>query len=162
MIISHFQQRRPAGFRQFLGICKRNHVIGAAMQDDGVGPDPSCRSPILPCRTEQQELGIATFDVHGNGAAAARSDDNCGLVLVELGLGGRNSSAKIIVIQYRIDDFMSVVLEVARLDATGNRMPAVEEKDFHSVSLSLVASDGTSPQIVLSIFFASFAESDLP
>ena len=83
-------------------------------------------------------------------------------MIVELGLSGRNRSRKIIVIQCRIDDVVIVILQVGRLDATRNRMPAVKEKDFHGVSLSLVDSESTSHQIDLSNFFASFAESDLP
>ena len=66
------------------------------------------------------------------------------------------------VIQCWIDNFMAVILQVGRLDATRNRMPTVKEKNFIGVSLSLVASESTSHQIVLSNFFASFADSDLP
>lgn len=64
-----------------------------------------------------------------------------GLMLVELGLGGRKSSGEIVVIKCRVDDLMAVLGEVGRFDATGDRVSAVEEEDFHGFK----SPPGTAP-----------------
>ena len=58
-------------------------------------------------------------------------------MLVELSLGGCQSSVEIIVIKGWVDDFVAVILQVGQFDATGNRMPAVKEEDLHASTESL-------------------------
>ena len=50
-------------------------------------------------------------------------------MLVELGLGGRQSGVEVAVIEGRVYDLVAVLNEVGRFDPTGDRMPAVEEED---------------------------------
>jgi hypothetical protein len=46
-------------------------------------------------------------------------------MLVELGLGGRNGSGEIVVVQGRIYDDMAVPGEGGRFDAAWDRMPSL-------------------------------------
>ena len=50
-------------------------------------------------------------------------------MLVKLGLGCGESSGEIFVGKFRVDDRVAVVLEIGRLDAARDRLPAVEEED---------------------------------
>ena len=85
----------------------------------------------LPRRAEQDQRRRTRIDVHRHGTAPAGSDDDIGLVPVELGLGDADGSIEIVVGQGRVQDFVAVVLEIGRLDAARCRLPAVEEEDFH-------------------------------
>ena len=49
----------------------------------------------------------------------------------------RTASAKSSCGQRRVDDLVAVVLQVGRLHAAGDRVPAVEEEDFHGVGATL-------------------------
>ena len=63
-------------------------------------------------------------------------------MLVELGLGGCDSSGEIVVIECWIDDFVAVIFQVGRLDAAWDRVPAVEEENRgHDNSASCRASE---------------------
>ena len=95
------------------------------------------RAVLLPRRAEQDELRIAAVDVHGDGPAPARPDDDLGLVLVELGLGDADGLGEVVVGQRRVDDLVAVVLQVGRLHAARDRVPAVEEEDLHDAGGSL-------------------------
>ena len=44
------------------------------------------------------------------------------------------SNVEVVVIKSWIDDFVAVLCEVGRFDATGDRMPAVEKEKFHVVT----------------------------
>jgi hypothetical protein len=57
-------------------------------------------------------------------------------MLIECSLGGRKSGGEVIVIEGRVDDFVAVLGEVRRLDAAWDRVPPVEEEDFHGVEIS--------------------------
>src|ERR1019366_5224406 len=63
--------------------------------------------------------------------ASARSHDDLGLVLIELGLGDADGFGEILVGQLRIDDLVAVLGEEGRFDASRDRLPAVKEEDFH-------------------------------
>ena len=52
-------------------------------------------------------------------------------MLAKLGLGSAKSSVEVIVIEGWIDDLVAVLCEVDWFDATGDRMPAVKEEEFH-------------------------------
>jgi len=54
-----------------------------------------------------------------------------GLMLVELGLSDADSFVEVIVGQGRVQDLVTVVLQVGGLQATGSGRPAVEEEDLH-------------------------------
>ena len=55
----------------------------------------------------------------------------CRLVLVELGLGDLDGLGEVLVGQLRVDDLVAVLGQEGRLDAAWDRLPAVEEEDFH-------------------------------
>ena len=52
-------------------------------------------------------------------------------MLIKFGLGDADGGIKIVVRQGWIQDFVSVVLEVGRLQAARSRVEAVEEEDVH-------------------------------
>jgi len=56
------------------------------------------------------------------------------LVLVKGGLGCLKGRLEILVVQGRLDHFVAVGLEVRRLHAPYNRVPAVEVEDFHRLA----------------------------
>ena len=60
-----------------------------------------------------------------------------GWCVVELGLGDSDGLGEILVRQLRIDDLVAVVFQEGRLDAAWNRLPAVEEEDFHDAGGSI-------------------------
>ena len=62
------------------------------------------RSPSLPGRAEQHERRRARVDIHGHGPAPAGSDDDIGMVPVELGLGDADGLIEIVVGQGRVED----------------------------------------------------------
>lgn len=64
-------------------------------------------------------------DIHGDGPAKGNADHDIGLMLVELRLSGADNRLKVIVIENGGDDGVAVVLQVGRLNAARNRMPAV-------------------------------------
>jgi hypothetical protein len=53
---------------------------------------------------------------------------------VELGLGGADGLVEVIVIEGRVEDLVTVLDQVGRLHAAGDRMPAVEEQELHGRS----------------------------
>jgi len=57
-------------------------------------------------------------------------------VFVELGLGDPGGFIEILVGQRRIDEFVAVLGQEGRFDATRNRLPAVKKEDFHEVVVS--------------------------
>ena len=122
---------RPLLRRSSSAVGKRHHVVGLGMQDDRAGLDRPGRTPSLPGRAEQDQRRRTDVDVHGDGTAPAGTDNDIGLMPVELGLGDADGGVEIVVGQGRVQDFVAVVLEVGRLDAARCRLPAVEEEDFH-------------------------------
>lgn len=52
-------------------------------------------------------------------------------MLVKLRLGGAKSNGEVVVIESGVDDGVPMLFEVRRFDATGDRMPTVEEEDGH-------------------------------
>ncbi len=50
---------------------------------------------------------------------------------IEFSLGGFEGSGEVIAIQGWVDDLVAVVLQLGRFDATWDRVPAVEEENFH-------------------------------
>jgi hypothetical protein len=139
VIRADFDQRlpwQPASPDQFFGIGERDHVVCPAVQDHRAGLHRLRRPIFFPCRAKQDELGSAAVDVHRHGPASARSHDDLGLVLIELGLGDADGFRHVVVRELRIDDGVAVLGEVRRLDAAWDRLPAVQEKDFHEVEPS--------------------------
>ena len=63
--------------------------------------------------------------------APARPDDDLRLMFVELGLGDADGLLHVLIGQRRVDDLVAVVFQVGRLHAAWDRVPAVQEKDFH-------------------------------
>jgi hypothetical protein len=55
----------------------------------------------------------------------------------ELLLGDLDGLGEILVGQFRIDNLVSIFRKVGRFDAAWDRLPAVEEEDFHAVIVSL-------------------------
>ena len=68
-----------------------------------------------------------------------RADDDLGLVLVELGLGDLDGLGEVFVGQCRVDDLVAVLRQEGRLDAARDRLPAVEEEDFHDARLHVAS-----------------------
>ena len=56
-------------------------------------------------------------------------------MVVELGLGNANRLLEILVGKRRIENFVPVLGEESRFNAPWNRLPAVEEQDFHGGNL---------------------------
>jgi hypothetical protein len=52
-------------------------------------------------------------------------------VLVELLLGDLDGLEEVVVRQLRVDDLVAVLGQEGRLDASWDRVPAVQEVDFH-------------------------------
>jgi hypothetical protein len=98
----------------------------------------------------QSKTSRAAVDIHGHGTASRRADDHIRLVLVELLLGDPDGLGEILVGQLRVDDGMAVVLEVGRLDATRDRLPAVKEENFHEGIVADLASSVNQPNLRVS------------
>jgi hypothetical protein len=60
-------------------------------------------------------------------------------MLVELGWAILTRLAEILIPQLRVDDPVAVMGEERRFDAARNRLPAVENQDFHLRSWASVA-----------------------
>lgn len=104
------------------------------MQNHCIRPHDLDTSSILPSWTKQNELGIAAVDVHGDGTATGTSYDNVGQLLVEFGLGECQSGVEVTVIKDWIGDLVAVIIEIGQLDSPRNRVPTVEEEDFHQLN----------------------------
>ena len=52
-------------------------------------------------------------------------------MLVELFLSNPDGLGEVVIRQFRIDDLLAMPGQERRFDAARNRMPAVEEEDFH-------------------------------
>ena len=52
-------------------------------------------------------------------------------MLVELVLGDPDGQDEVFIRQLRVDDLVAVLGEDGRFDAARDRLPAVEEEDFH-------------------------------
>ena len=128
MIAAGFDERCAAVPDQFFRIGKRNDLICSAVQDHGAGFDLRGRSPILPRRAKQHELGIAAVDVHGDRATTGTSHNDIGLMPVECGLGNVDRRFEIVIGQSRIDDLMAVLNQKARFQASRFGHPAVEKE----------------------------------
>ena len=87
---------------------------------------PKCRRPGQKW-AEQHEPGVAALDVHRDGTASRRTDNDLRLMVVELRLGGGDGRAEVVVIEGRVEDFKAVLGEVRRFDAARDRVPAVEK-----------------------------------
>jgi hypothetical protein len=74
---------------------------------------------------------MPAVDIQRHRPASGRADDHIRLVLVELGLDDADGRLEVVVGQGRVDDLVAVLSQEGRLDAAGNRVPAVEEEDFH-------------------------------
>jgi hypothetical protein len=79
----------------------------------------------------QDEAGIPDPQIHRHRPAARRSDDDFGPMPVKHFLPNPNRSAKILIRQRRIEHRMPVPLQICRLDAAGDGLPAVEKEDSH-------------------------------
>src|SRR5262245_25227908 len=102
------------------------------MKNHSARLDRPGRPPLLPCRAEQDEPGIATEDVHRHCTAPRRADDDIRLVPVELSLGDLDGLVEILVRQFWVDDFVAVMGKERRFDAAWDRLPTVEEEDSHA------------------------------
>jgi hypothetical protein len=58
------------------------------------------------------------------------------LVLIERGLGDPDGFGEVFVRQRRIDDLVAVVLQVGRLHAAWDGVPAVQKEDLHGTNVS--------------------------
>lgn len=136
MIAAGFDERCAAASDQFFRIGKRNDFICSAVKDHGAGFDLPDRSPILPSRAEQHELGTAAVDVHCHRATTGTSHNDMGLMPVECRLGNPNRLLEVLVGQWRVDNLVAVLNQKARLQAARFRHPAVEKEDFHALEPS--------------------------
>jgi hypothetical protein len=109
-----FDQGAPAVLDQFFRVGVGNHVVCPAVQDGRFQFYRRSRPELLPRRAKQDQPGLATVDVHGDGPAPGLANDYLGLVLVELGLGDADGFVEIIVGQSRVDDLVAVLGQVGR------------------------------------------------
>jgi hypothetical protein len=130
VIATDLDQHGAAVCRQFFRVSERDHIIRPTVKKHRTRLHHSGRSPVLPFGAEQDELCEAAVDVHGHGPATGASHDDLRLMLIEFGLGRRNRRDEVIIVECRIDDVVAMVLQVRRLDATRNRVPAMKEEDF--------------------------------
>jgi hypothetical protein len=61
-------------------------------------------------------------------------------VPVVLGLGDAHGSLEVVVGEGRVDDLVAVLRQLGRFHASGDRLPAVQEEDFHARRVRQVAS----------------------
>ena len=73
------------------------------------------RSPSLPCGAEEDKGRVAAVDVHGDRTATGATDNDIGILPVELGLGDANGGVEIVVGEGWVQDLMSLLSEVGRL-----------------------------------------------
>jgi hypothetical protein len=57
-------------------------------------------------------------------------------VLVERGLGDADDLGEVLDRQLWVDDLVAVLGQEGRFNAARNRLPAVEEEDFHEVVIA--------------------------
>jgi hypothetical protein len=106
-------------------------MVVSAVQDDRAGWDGLCRSPFLPSGTEEDQLCLAECQVHSDPATSRASNDDLGLISIELGLRGPQGEIEVIVIEFGVADLAAVLLEIGRLDAARDTLPAVQKEKFH-------------------------------
>jgi hypothetical protein len=143
MVVSHLYQRRIRGSSQLLRILKGDDIVGAAVKDDRAGWDDLCRSPFPPSRTEEHQFRYAEIKVHGNRPTARASNDDLGVVPIELVLSGSAGEFEIIIVELGVDDLAAVLLEIGRFDAAWDTLPTVQEKNFHVSRDPLCQGNGT-------------------
>ena len=135
VIATDLDQHGAAVCRQFFRVSERDHIIRPTVKKHRTRLHRSGCTPILPCGAEQDELCEAAVDVHGHGPATGTSHNDLRLMLIEFRLGRRNRRDEVVIVECGIDDVVAVVLQVRRLDATRNRVPAMKEEDFQRPSL---------------------------
>ena len=134
MIGSHFEQGLPgqmAVLDQLFRIGKRNDIVEPAVQDYGSGLDRPDLTELLPGRTQEHQSNITDSDVHGDGAAPARSNDDFRPLSIELGLGDSHCTLKIFIRKLRVEDGVTIFTQEGWLDAAWNGLPTVQEQNLH-------------------------------
>lgn len=66
-------------------------------------------------------------------------------MFIELFLGDPDGLLEVLIGQLRIDDFVAMLRQEGRFDAAGDRVPAVEEEDFHE-DIVLLTTDAERPR----------------
>lgn len=133
MVVPNLDQFRTADPRQLFRVGKGNDFIISLMQNDRSSLHRIRCPPVLPCRAKEDEFGVSAVNVHRYGTTPRRSDDHIRMVLVEFCLSSFHSCIEVVVVKLGVKDRVSVVFQISRFDATGNRLPAVEEEDFHAI-----------------------------
>ena len=134
MIGPHFEQRLPgqlAVLDQLFRIGNRNDIVEPAVQDYRSGLDRPDLTVLLPGWTQEHQSNIADSDVHGDGAAPARSNDDFRPLSIELGLGDLDCTLKVFIWKFRVEDLVTTFTQEGWLDAAGNRLPTVQEQNLH-------------------------------
>ena len=142
MIGPHLDQRLPgqvAALNQLFRIGKRNDIVEPAVQDYGSGLDRPDLTELLPGWTQEHQSNIADSDVHGDGAAPARTNDDFGPLSIELGLGDSHCTLKIFIRKLRVEDRVTIFTQEGWLDAAGDRLPTVKEQNLHAWILPRVS-----------------------
>ncbi len=116
---------------QLFAIFEWDHVIFATMQDYRVRFQLLDRSPFLPSGAKKNQRCFFGFDVHRNGTATGRSNDDIRLMQIVFCLSGSKSQIEVVIIEPGIDDRMTMIFQIGRLDATWDRVPTVKEEDDH-------------------------------
>src|SRR5262245_27104929 len=128
-------------------VAKWHHVVGPGVQDDRAGLHRPGSAVLPPGRAEKDEPGVPAVDVHGDGPALAGADDRLGPVPIILSLGDPDRLGEVFVRQFRVDDLVAVLGQVARLDPARDRLPAVEEEDYHGVFVASVSGGAVKPPL---------------
>ena len=135
MIGPHFEQRLPgqlAVLDQLFRIGKRNDIVEPAVQYYRSGLDRPDLTELLPGWTQEHQSHIADSQVHRDGAAPARSNDDFGPLSIELGLGDLDSTLKIFIRKFRVVDRVTLLTQEGWLDAAGDGLPTVQEQNLHA------------------------------
>ena len=134
MIGPHLDQRLPgqmAVLDQLFRIGKRNDIVEPAVQDYGSGLDRPDLTELLPGWTQEHQSNITDSDVHGDGAAPARSHDDFGPLSIKLGLGDLDCTLKVFIRKFRVVDLVTTFTQEGWLDAAGDGLPTVQEQNLH-------------------------------
>ena len=91
----------------------------------------TCSPSPFTLQAGQSGTSLASPPLMSKATAPARSHDHVGAVPVVLGLGDPDGLGEVLVGQFRVDDLVAVLGQEARLDATRDRVPAVEEENLH-------------------------------
>ena len=134
MIGPHLDQRLPgqmAVLNQLFRIGKRNDIVEPAVQDYRSGLDRPDLTVLLPGWTQEHQSHITDSDVHRDGAAPARSNDDFRPLSIELVLGDSDCTLKIFIWKFRVEDLVTTFTQEGWLDAAGDGLPTVQEQNLH-------------------------------